>query len=421
MKPRTKKQKEVFALSQKLRPLTPKQEQWAIDNCIDESAYLCKGEIWCLHCGAVSKYDSVDICPVCGKKLKVKKSTKKRYAEDFFFTVATTSRGYQVCRNFEISRCIRKGDKPHVYINEVIQNWIDENGNETVIARSLCGLGYSRRFDYSKPMTIKESGSYKYDVWSDVYPRIRVIPILKRNGYTGKFKEISLSALFKSLLKDRFSEKLIKTRQYSLLSWYLRGGYTTSIHAVHIAIRHKYIVKDASLWLDYISLLKHFKKDTHNPKYLLIDNVKEEHDRLLAKKERIEAEERARRERERRIREAERDKVSAQKYNENKGKYFGICFGNENIIITVIKSLDEMRVEGDSLHHCVFSMRYFDRDDSLILSAKDRDGNRLETIELSLKTFEVLQCRGKHNKDTEYHNDILKLVQKNINRFKNVA
>ena len=59
--------------------------------------------------------------------------------------------------------------------------------------------------------------------------------------------------------------------------------------------------------------------------------------------------------------------------------------------------------------------------ESLILSAKDKAGNRIETIELSLKTFKVVQSRGVCNTNTPMHDEIIELVNKNINLIRKVA
>ena len=67
--------------------------------------------------------------------------------------------------------------------------------------------------------------------------------------------------------------------------------------------------------------------------------------------------------------------------------------------------------EGRVMHHCVGS--YHNRENSLILSATI-DGKRIETIEVSLKTFDVVQSRGVCNSNTEYHDRIISLVNDNI-------
>ena len=65
------------------------------------------------------------------------------------------------------------------------------------------------------------------------------------------------------------------------------------------------------------------------------------------------------------------------------------------------------------MHHCVFSNEYYLKADSLILSATI-DGKRIETIEISLKTMKVVQSRGVCNKNTEHHDQIVNLVNKNM-------
>lgn len=116
-------------------------------------------------------------------------------------------------------------------------------------------------------------------------------------------------------------------------------------------------------------------------------------------------------ERERKIADAKRWE---DEYRASKSKFFGICFGNDNIIITVIPSVAEIAEEGKAMHHCVYTNGYYKKEDSLILSARDRDGNRIETIELSLKTFQVVQSRGVNNSNTVHHDEIIKLVQDNV-------
>lgn len=58
---------------------------------------------------------------------------------------------------------------------------------------------------------------------------------------------------------------------------------------------------------------------------------------------------------------------------------------------------------------------------SLILSAKDKEGHRLETVEISTKTWRVLQSRGLLNRTTPFHDQIVRLVEQNIGLFKKVA
>ena len=51
--------------------------------------------------------------------------------------------------------------------------------------------------------------------------------------------------------------------------------------------------------------------------------------------------------------------------------------------------------------------------DSLILSATI-DGKRIETVEVSLSQLKVVQSRRVCNKQTEYHDKIVRLVNDNM-------
>lgn len=53
-----------------------------------------------------------------------------------------------------------------------------------------------------------------------------------------------------------------------------------------------------------------------------------------------------------------------------------------------------------------------------IKEAADAVGLHIETIEVSLKTFKVVQSRGVQNTNTPYHDEIIQLVNNNINLIK---
>lgn len=100
------------------------------------------------------------------------------------------------------------------------------------------------------------------------------------------------------------------------------------------------------------------------------------------------------------------------KFKELKAKFFGISFTDGTIQVRVLESVNEFMEEGRAMHHCVFNGEYYLKENSLILSATI-DGKRIETIEISLKTLKVIQSRGVCNKNTEYHDQIINLVNKN--------
>ena len=60
----------------------------------------------------------------------------------------------------------------------------------------------------------------------------------------------------------------------------------------------------------------------------------------------------------------------------------------------------------------MFDNAYYLKENSLILSATI-EGRRIETIEVNLDTLKVVQSRGLCNRNTEYHDQIVNLVNAN--------
>jgi len=100
-----------------------------------------------------------------------------------------------------------------------------------------------------------------------------------------------------------------------------------------------------------------------------------------------------------------------------KSRFFGIVIQDGDIEISVFNSIEAYKAEGEALHHCCFRMEYYAKRESLILSAHDRKGNRIETVELDLTQGKVIQSRGVCNSNTEYHDRIINLVNTNAYRF----
>ena len=96
-----------------------------------------------------------------------------------------------------------------------------------------------------------------------------------------------------------------------------------------------------------------------------------------------------------------------------KGKFFGLEFTDGTIVVRVLDSVEAYYDEGNALHHCVGQCEYYLKPNTLVFSARI-ENKRVETVELSLETFKVLQSRGLCNKNTKYHKRIMNLVHKNI-------
>ena len=169
-------------------------------------------------------------------------------------------------------------------------------------------------------------------------------------------------------------------------------------------------IDDYGTWCDTIRLLDKCGKDIHNAKYVCPKDLKAEHDHWLKKSTAME-------ERRRNMEQMKKAKENEADFYRNKSCFFGIVITDNDLEISVLDSLEAYREEGEMLHHCVFLCEYYAKKDTIILSAHDHQGNRIETVELSLTQGTVVQSRGVCNSNTEYHDRIIELVNANANRF----
>lgn len=381
MKPRTKKEREVFALHDELRPLTGRQETWG----------------W--------------------RRLNKRDEGQTTYYRLISFL--TTCKGYQVVRTFEF--VIEEGKR---HIEEVMQHWYDENGVETILGIDYTRNVYSFSWRFGSKMSIKYHNDHcsGYYVWEDIFstegndvcPYGQITATLKRNGWCRRLLRLrnDVGDIIQRLLADRDAEWLVKIKQYELLAYLMsRGDHVVPYkYAVKVALRTGYVLSldNIGLWYDYLALLNEEGRDLHNAHYVCPADLKKAHDRLVLRKE-----ERMRKEAQER-----REKKALEnegQYKAFRGMFFGVAFDDGKIYCHVLRSVKEFLEEGTEMHHCVFANEYWSRQthpDSLILSARDKDGKRLETVEVNTKTWKVIQSYGLQNHITAYHGEIIALVGK---------
>ena len=135
---------------------------------------------------------------------------------------------------------------------------------------------------------------------------------------------------------------------------------------------------------------------------------------ILEKKKICEAKLRKERGRIEAIRKREKLMKDIAGFYERMKKFFGMKITDGNIVICPLESITQFYQEGKAMHHCVYAQGYYARENTLILSATI-DGKRAETIEVNLKTLDIVQSRAVCNGVSEYHNQIIKLVKKNMN------
>ena len=217
--------------------------------------------------------------------------------------------------------------------------------------------------------------------------------------------------LFSAILTDSRMETLLKAHQIALLKHFIYRHKMSDIYwsAIKICMRNGYEVNDGTIWCDYIDLLQHFGLDIHNAKYVCPKDLTKAHDMLVARRRREIEREQAEKRRQRALQDE-------QEFLALKGKFFGLVFTDGNLSVRVLESVMAHLEEGEAMHHCVYTNRYYSRANSLIFSARI-DGKRIETVEVALESMKVVQSRGVCNKNTKYHNRIIRLMERNMSKI----
>lgn len=412
MKPRNKIECEVYKLSGKIPYLSDRQQAWAINTCItEEDAY---------------KFSD-------------------RFARGCFYLV-TIFKGWQVLRYFQVRAKFRyhKLVEEKIYFKECMQQWMKDgeyvflskqryNG---YIADSFCS---SVEFQVRNKTQWGALGDPRDLGWDGVY----YAAVQDKYMYALKEfdKKIDFDVIFRSVNAHPYNETLMRK---DLDIWkackYHEAVYDNKLmSAVKITIRHGHsaYLYD-SLWWDMIEFLLYLKKDLHNPSLVCPPNLKASHDKLMLAVQNRKRKMSEKMEKLRQIQEEKRtlaymeEQAKHEKENKKKAKalasiyiarrkqFFDLDIASGVIHINVLRSVEEFFEEGKEMCHCVFANGYYDvnkKPNCLILSAKV-NGQRMETLEVDLSSFTVVQCHGKHNINSAYHDAILNLIRENMWQIK---
>ena len=420
MKPRNKVEREIVSLSTTLKPITEAKISWGFDKVLEKSAYCTKSKINCTECG--HSWDNTGqaskkcTCPECGKVLTCLFTQKKKGTQTGYFSVLEAIGNIQVLRIVWVIKHEKVGS-PAVNISlEVVRNFITEKGQLFSIQRASTTNGYYYdSWIFGSDLELRDhNSSQRINMKAflhvyHTYPKKEITPLLRRNGFTGRFYDCCPTKFIMLLASDNRFETLLKVKQIGLLKYYTRHKIVANWNSILTCIKNNYIVKDASMFIDYLFLLEYFKKDLRSPKYICVDSIKKEHDRLLEKRRAIQN-------REIELKKLKKITEYESQYQEEKSHFFGLLFQDGDLVIQPLKTVEEVANEGEVLKHCIYYNDYYKKKDSLLLSA--RIGEKpIETIELSLQDYSILQSRGRFNQETEYTAKIKQVIENNISQI----
>jgi len=428
MVPKTKLQVEVWKLHLQLdNPV--EQEPFVISKHQNYYTTHYKNVV-CLECNHTWKPDSEVKnsspqikCPSCQKKLQ-KINFQNGCASRFLtYSVVQTVGRFQVFRYFSSWKHMYKNKKPKYFFRSLFEEWKDYEKDKSVIVGripSWTSDGFSSSDYEVRYINRKSWKGNEYERFaSDVNcPGAKFLPRFKKYGLGNNFHNCDWRSLIKHLEVDSTVETLLKSKQSSLLFYAVHKESRHSRYwpQVKIAMRHKYKIQDPGIWYDYLQLLREFGKDLRNPKFILPENLKEAHDEYVARRTARIARQRAEQE----VRRQENERLKAEAEEALKGikaevfKDFSFKQGKMKIV-TLIEE-EDVKKEGKDLKHCVHTNSYHKKSGILLMSARI-GSKRIETIEISLASYSVIQCRGYDNKPTEYHDQILEIVRKNMGKI----
>ncbi|MCP1996686.1 PcfJ domain-containing protein [Flavobacterium sp. HSC-61S13] len=423
MKPKTKIQKVVCGFADTLPKLTNDQFEYACSKFFEKMCYRTKNTAFCLECGSdidVNKIHRNKVeCTKCNSTLKVTTTKKRSYDSPFFYfaiadLISNDQYDFQVVRIFEFRKYHKKGIEANVYGSEVCQNWYNVDGKRVINSCLITSFG-----NFQGDIEIRTESYWKsYEVSPDLYCKTsKFRPEYKRLGIDHNLKHLTLIPLVNKIRCCTKTETLIKAGYCGAVNKCTDNNLNKFWPTLKICLRNQYKIKDSSMYIDYLNLLEYFKKDLRNSKFVCPKNLKKEHDLLMNKKRKIL--QKAEQEREKVRSEARRVKIEKNQieYTRNKGVFFGVAFSKNDIEIKVLESVQEFKEEGDIHNHCVFTNEYYNKEDSLVLSAKVKS-KPVETVEISLSKMKIIQSRGLGNEASKHNKEIVSLVKKNLHIIK---
>lgn len=383
--------------------------------------YYGKPVCYCSECGSPIGVTTQKECPACHAKWTAEPTEDRQRREVEYHMVMQAKADIQLCRIYRVERHTRYGKATTRFVWEVERIMYAPTGERRVFARAVQTMsGYYDAFSYGSRITIKREG--KGMTWSAEMRYSLTIATYRIESLTQQWRYKDVKSMMTDYGNDTsvlkvlaypWAETMIKTGQKKLFRHLVNSGMLLpkgTEHALNICTRNHYRIEDGGMWLDHLALLKHFGLDTHNAHYVCPPDLRAAHQELVERRrrerQRIEAEKRAKGYA---ARLAKMDKEKAD-YVKRMGSMLGLLLTGDNLAIRPLQSVDEFAEEGAKMHHCVFENGYYERDNCLILSAKDNEGHRLATIEYNTKRNEIEQCRAACNAVPERDAEIRQLI-----------
>lgn len=354
-------------------------------------------------------------------------------------TLAQQCEEFQVFRIFRVciknggdgsryySRCNYGSIHKEVYIlGELYQIWLDPtNGNIAINGHSQTGFWMNNRpcyqWQFYYEMSIKQDGtrSYYYGygderyITTDWFIADTWHPLILRNCGGNPPEGAEAKRWIKLIMTYPQAETLWKTDKNFFEHIFATSSKAAPelLTAAKICIRNHYKPSDYNLWTDMVKLLKELHLDIHNAHYVCPDNLREAHDRYHRAHAKMVEEQRAEQRRQELI-------ARSKPYADRIAPFLQLAWHTDQYAVFVCPSVADMVEEGQKMHHCVGSMGYDKKPDSLILFCRTPNGDRISTIEYSISRGKVIQNRAACNKVPLYLDEVNKMLEHDADRIR---
>jgi len=442
MKPKTKEHFRVLEVSKTLKKISFREVKKMKDNLFWSCCFKRYKTYYCSECN--HQWEKLDFytkesnnysgrkeftkCPHCKKELLIIDSQRFfnfiSYAVQYDYTPE-----YQIIRIAEITKSFTKDKKASYKMREPSQMFINVRTGVITLYSSKYGSGWFGNyagFDH-QPMEIRPYAR-KYDHTPESVDIVKgsiIHPHIYRNGYDDetKFVAPTLHTHWARLLGDRTYETLWKKKENGYLTFYENVDYRYKKifgRIVMAMVRRNYINEKtvtSSDYKDYFRMCVELKYDLHDLTLMVPVDFHAAHKKVLVAFNAFKAEQKRIRDLENAELQARLRREANKDYAKKIEKFKDLIIKKGNLKIVPLISIEDVEQEGNELLHCVYSMSYYTKEKSLLLSARI-DDKRTETIEVDLSKMNILQARGFDNKPTKHHKTIIDLFNKNKRKIK---
>lgn len=408
----TRLEKQCERIAKGFRPLTESQRRYAVKHG-PAFVTLYRNRRYCSECGEELHGD---ICRECGTNHTSStafRMRKGRFTLRYYFRIEGSAEEVEYKRHWLVWKTAGMGMKPEHAMEEVTRNFLNERGRTAVQAVEVSNMAYiydcwrcdttmrTRPDTGSEAYTGRNFHLYAETAW----PYGKPAEWLRKRGYVKPEQGYDRTLWQKRLATEPFAEWLQKkglTRMLEIVTYERLKKFKRELELCH---KNGYAISDIATWCDLVEENRELGRDTLNAKWSRpgdLDHAYSETVRAIRKKH----------ERERREREKEELRQNAERtrqYDASRLKWSGLAISGKGIIIKPILTAEELYEEGKAMHHCAGG--YWRHPESLVLSAKDSEGNKLATIEWDTQTQETVQCRGKCNGMPEKYGEIMELLR----------